>query len=240
MSEYQSPLGTLSSGGQLLGDPGSGPTPPPRKTPWAAIIVIAVVVLFALAVVAGAAALIVLSDGDSSDDPPVASTGPAGTEDHSEERDVPPAEPEAPAAPQEEEPSSPRERPSLLSAAGTAEALSAIRAAAKSDDAITLRVDAAAVTAIVKGNVFVYRDGKLQKLPGPPSAPLLFDLGDVDAAAPSRINAAVKEKGDRVEYVVYFANPVTDRRSWTVVTKGGKNYSAGASGRRLCKLGEEC
>src|SRR5215204_2859856 len=239
MSEYQSPLGTLSSGGHLLGDTGGGPTPPPRR-PWVPVLVVALVAVVALVMVAGAAILLLSGGDESSDDPPAASTGPAGTEDHSDERTVAPAEPETPARPQET-PAAPRERPSILSAKGTAAALGTIRGAAVGRKAITLRIDPDRVTAIVKGKVLTYsRDGDLQDLPGPGTAPNGFSLDDVDTRAPSRINALVREKGKQVEYLVYVVNPVTKDITWVVVTRDSKNYSADPSGRRLCKLGRRC
>jgi hypothetical protein len=228
MANEESAFGSLSSG-QLLGDTGGGPTPP-KRPPWLPILVIGLIAAVALVMVAGAAILL-LAGGDesSSSDPPATRSVDAP------ER---PAQP-APEEPAPEEPARP-ERPSILSPAGTAEALRAIRAAAKGRDAITLRVDPDGVTAIVKGKVLVYRNGEVQTFPGPPSTPVAFSLGDVDDVAPSRINRAVREKGKQVEYLVYVANPITGDRTWTIVTKDGKNYSAGPAGRRLCALGQKC
>jgi len=235
MGDYRSPLGTLSSGGHLLGDTGGGPTPPPRRR-WVPVLVIAVIAVVALVMVAGAAVLL-LSGDDASDDPPAARTGPAGTEDHADERTVAPERPSEPA----ETPAAPRERPSLLSATGTAEALTKIRAGADGRKAMTLRIDPDRVTAIVKGRVLTYsKDGRLQDLPGPPTTPVSFDLGDVEASAPSRIDQAIRAKRKQVEYVVYVVNPVTEDVGWTIVTKDGKNYSADPSGRRLCRLALRC
>jgi hypothetical protein len=243
MSNYESPLGSLSSGGTLHTDTGGSPTPPPRKTPWAAIVVVAAVVLVLVAIVAGAA-LLLLSGGGDDDDGPVASTteGPAGTEDHIEERDVQPR-PEEPADPAPEETpreEEPRERPSLLSERGTSAALRELRSAAKGK-AITLRVDRERITVVAEGNVLIYdSEGKLQKLPGPPSVPIGFSLDDVDPRAPARIDGALREKGERLDYLAFVINPVTDEGRWSVFAKGGKSYSADASGRNLCPLGQQC
>jgi pyruvate/2-oxoglutarate dehydrogenase complex dihydrolipoamide acyltransferase (E2) component len=225
MSEYPSPLGSLSSG-TLLGDTGGGPTPPPRK-PWLPVVVIALIAVVALVMVAGAAILL-LSSGSSD-----SSATPAPTQAGAPERPST-ATPEAPAEP------APPERPSGLSPKGSADALRAIRAAAKGRDAMTLRVDPDGMTAIVKGKVIVYRNGQLQVLPGPPTTPFKFSLDDVDPAAPSRINKLVRERGKQVEYLVYVVNPVDKAVTWTIVTKDSKNYSADPAGRRLCKLAFSC
>lgn len=234
MSDDPSPFGTLSDGSTLLGEtgppasPGPGPTPPPRRS-WlpVAVALVAVVVL----TIFGGTALLVLSSGDDSSSPPASTqAAPTGTDARPT-----PEQPAVPAPPAEPE------RAAILSPKGTAQALRAVRREAGRRPAVTLRIDPDRVTAIVRGKVIVYnRDGDVQSLPGPTSTTFGFSLGDVDDAAPARIDRAVREKGKRIEYVVYVVNPITKDVTWTIVTKDGKNYSADPSGRRICKLAFRC
>lgn len=240
MSQQDPALGSLSSG-QLLGDSGSGPTPPPRRA-WLPVLVIALVAAVALAMVAGAAVLLLSGDDSSSDEPAVTATTP-GTEDHSDERDVQPA-PETPAEPEQpapEAPARPAEQPSLLAPAGVRGALRRIRAEAGGRKALTLRIDRRSVTAVVKGKLILFRDGKLQALPGPPEAPNGFRLDGVDDTAPSRIEKGLRRKGKRLDYVAFVRNPITGERSWAAFpVGGGSGYGADESGRGLCELGARC
>jgi hypothetical protein len=234
MSEYPSPFGTLSDGSTLVGDSRGGPTPPPRK-PWLPVLVIALVALVALVMVAGAAFLLLSGDDEgSSDEPASTQSTPKGTEDHADERDVQPAPtPEAPA-----EPSSP-EQPSLLSVKGTTRAFQALIRASKGREAMTLRVDPDRVTAIVKGKVLTYsKGGELQDLPGPPATIGTFDLTDVDPAAPSRIEKALREKGKTLDYMAYVSNAAFVEDTWVVAANDGTAYyRADPDGRNLRKNG---
>jgi hypothetical protein len=186
------------------------------------VLIIALVAVVALVIVAGAAILLLSRGDDSSGDPVTTQAAP-----------VP--------APTPERPARPRERPSPYSVSAVSEGLRQIRREANGREAFTLRVDESGITAIVKGKVIVYRDGKLQTFPGPRTTLGTFDLGSVDAAAPSRIYRAVREKGKRLDYMAYVSNAALTEDMWNVATgQGSAYYRADVSGRNLCPAGKQC